>query len=113
MARARGYLRLGSARVASERWRCAGAVAIWGRVVEAQHGWRGVLAYPRRLVVPPSDGLLSTRRRARLAARIAADLEAYGVAVELGAPLAILSPLETGQAGEPDSVSLTSGIRVR
>lgn len=30
VARALGYLRLGSGRVTSERWRCAGAVAIWG-----------------------------------------------------------------------------------
>lgn len=32
--------------------RVLGEVALWGRVVECERGWRGELAYPVRLLVP-------------------------------------------------------------
>ena len=67
--------------------RVVGAVSLWGRVVEAEHGWRAAFGYPLRLVVP------SLRRQRVMAAAlwpyrasprdVAAGLEAYGVPVEL------------------------------
>ncbi len=56
-----------------------GQVALWGRVIEYEHGWRGALAYPGRLYllrVPPS-------RRGRDAQQLAGALTGYGVPVEV------------------------------
>jgi hypothetical protein len=70
--------------------RVVGSVSLWGRVVEAERGWRAAFAYPSRLVVPAG-------RLHRLAAvalwpyrpsprDVALALEAYGVPVELAEP---------------------------
>ncbi len=56
-----------------------GRVALWGRVIECERGWRGAFAYPTRLYV----------LRAAVAARdedadaLAARLGVYGVPVEV------------------------------
>ncbi len=56
-----------------------GQVALWGRVIEYEHGWRGALAYPGRLY------LLRARpsRRGRDAHELARALAGYGVPVEV------------------------------
>ena len=56
-----------------------GQVALWGRVIEYEHGWRGALAYPRRLY------LLRPRpsRRGRDAHELALALAGYAVPVEV------------------------------
>jgi len=70
--------------------RVLGTVSLWGRVVEAERGWRAAFAYPCRLVVPAG-------RRQRLVATalwpyrpspqdVAVELEAYGVPVEVVEP---------------------------
>lgn len=65
--------------------RVIGEVALWGRVIEAEHGWRAGRGYPERLYLPEPR-----RRRVargggglRLAA-VARALEAYGVPVDVG-----------------------------
>jgi len=89
-ARALAYLRRDPGRDPTDRLRVVGSVMVWGRVVEADRGWRGQLAYPRRLVLPPPGGRLGGRRRRRLADRVAGDLAAYGVEVVVGDPVALL-----------------------
>jgi hypothetical protein len=54
--------------------RVIGRVALWGKVVECDQGWRASHAYPERLLVPARDDS---------AERIADALAAYGVPVEL------------------------------
>lgn len=67
--------------------RVIGTVALWGRVVEADAGWRGGFAYPTALFVP-------TGRWRRIASAalwpyrpspgdVARHLEAYGVSVDV------------------------------
>jgi hypothetical protein len=51
-----------------------GRVTLWGAVIDERSAWRAQYAYPDRLLVPT---LL------RSADRIAADLEAYGVPVDV------------------------------
>jgi len=67
--------------------RVMGTVALWGRVVVADAGWRGGVAYPTALLVPTgrwrrlvSAALWPYRRSP---GDIARELEAYGVPVEL------------------------------
>jgi hypothetical protein len=55
-----------------------GTVALWGDVLEYTEGWRASFAYPRRLYV-----LCSGSNRERHAARVAAQLEGYGVPVDV------------------------------
>jgi hypothetical protein len=55
-----------------------GRVSLWGRVIEAELGWRAAYAYPERVFVPGRGWL--GRRRAR---RIASKLGHYGVPVEV------------------------------
>jgi hypothetical protein len=55
-----------------------GEVALWGTVVEGDLGWRAEFAYPQRLYVP-----LRQRGRPLEEFKLASDLAAYGVAVEL------------------------------
>lgn len=67
--------------------RVVGRVDLWGRVVEADRGWRGELAYPETLFVPAvrsrilRPGRLPAPRRS--VERIAASLAAYGAPVEV------------------------------
>jgi hypothetical protein len=49
-----------------------GEVALWGRVIECEHGWRGALAYPRRLFL----------LRGRDPHALCRALAGYGVPVE-------------------------------
>jgi hypothetical protein len=67
--------------------RVIGTVSLWGRIVEADRGWRAEYAYPASILVP-------SRGRDRLVAAvlwpyrpspsaIADELQAYGVPVDL------------------------------
>jgi hypothetical protein len=87
--------------------RVMGMVALWGRVVEAESGWRAQFAYPAALYVPSG-----TRQRLLAAALwpyrpsprcIARELEQYGVPVELFS--------ETHPLGSSDPVALPSLAR--
>jgi hypothetical protein len=56
-----------------------GQVALWGRVIEYEHGWRGALAYPKRLYLPRAR----PSRRGRNAHELALALAGYAVPVEV------------------------------
>ena len=71
----------------------AGQVALWGRVVEHENGWRGEFAYPRALFcvtdMPGQEAPASDRQKARCLS----ELEEFAVPVatvalyaDLGAP---------------------------
>ena len=60
--------------------RVLGRVALWGSVVECEHGWRGLYAYPERLFVPASDRAGEPVAGVEETARA---LSAYRVPVEL------------------------------
>ena len=62
------YLTVGEGR------RVFGRVALWGALIEGEHGWRGEFAYPLALYVPA---------RVPNAAAVALGLTDYGVPVEL------------------------------
>ena len=62
------YLAVGDGR------RVFGRVALWGSLIEGEHGWRGEFAYPLALYVPA---------RVPNAAAVALGLTNYGVPVEL------------------------------
>lgn len=66
-------------------YRVLGSMAMWGRVVEAELGWRSERAYPHELYVPRWDrgARLGWRRRRLRADEVAGGLEAYGVPVEV------------------------------
>lgn len=57
--------------------RVLGRVALWGRVVEAERGWRGAFAYPVELLVPTRHA----NGRPVDAAVLGRALAPYGVAV--------------------------------
>jgi hypothetical protein len=59
--------------------RVVGEVALWGLVVEADHGWRAATAYPAAIWVPRR----STGGHAVAAEELADALAAYGVPVGL------------------------------
>jgi hypothetical protein len=65
------------------RRQCAvfGRVSLWGRVVEAEYGWRGELAYPERLYLleerPDQAGAPVVRMR-----RLVDSLRCYGLPLE-------------------------------
>lgn len=73
------YLELGRARWRVV-WRVIGLVALWGRVLECERGWRAERAYPARIYVPlcEEDG-----RGLERAEDLAHSLAAYGVPVEI------------------------------
>jgi hypothetical protein len=66
------------------RWpilhRVIGRVSLWGSVVECEGGWRASHAYPERLWVP---ALHDEHEIAGDARKIACELTAYGVPIEL------------------------------
>jgi hypothetical protein len=76
--------------------RVLGAVSLWGRVVEAERGWRAGVGYPARLLVPDSRRrrfVATTLWPYRPAVRtIATELEAYGVPVEVVDEPALAAP---------------------
>ena len=55
-----------------ERVRVIGEVALWGKIIEGERGWRAARAYPVRLYVPYPHGELATALH-----------DAYGCHVEL------------------------------
>jgi hypothetical protein len=61
--------------------RVIGTVSLWGRVVECTRGWRGSVAYPRKIYVPPTRAPFWLR--AEKAEGVAFDLTDYDVPVEL------------------------------
>jgi hypothetical protein len=56
-------------------------VSLWGRVVECTRGWRGSVAYPNKIYVPPTRAPFWLR--AEKAEGVALDLTDYDVPVEL------------------------------
>lgn len=54
-----------------------GTVALWGKVIVTEHGWRGECAYPQQLFVPELD------RRRHVARRLAESLDGYLVPVHI------------------------------
>lgn len=54
-----------------------GEVRLWGRVVEAERGWRAARAYPARLLLPALD-----RQPDGHGARLLQGLRLYGVSLE-------------------------------
>lgn len=68
--------------------RVFGQVALWGRVVECEDGWRAALAYPTRLCIPTGGAARGLAPGRIVPARlpletIAAGLADYGVPVEI------------------------------
>jgi hypothetical protein len=55
-----------------------GRVALWGRVIECERGWRGTFAYPTHLYL-----LQGSRRKGPAARALAGRLAIYGVPVEV------------------------------
>ena len=66
-------------------YRVLGRVALWGRVVEAEFGWRSGFGYPSALYVPTrSQGARFGWRRRRLGPdEVASALDTYDVPVEV------------------------------
>jgi hypothetical protein len=60
--------------------RVFGRVALWGRVVECDAGWRGELAYPQRLYLPERTRGGAPVKRLEALALSLAD---YGVPIEI------------------------------
>ena len=85
----KGFYSPTQVRGASVVHRVVGKVALWGKVIEAEHGWRAELAYPREIWIPPSLHVASgleigtTRPPALPAEEIALLLSRYGVPVLL------------------------------
>jgi hypothetical protein len=57
-----------------------GRVALWGRVIECERGWRSEFAYPTRLYLLRAA---LSRRRGRDAQALAGRLAVYGVPVDV------------------------------
>lgn len=83
--------------------RVIGTVSLWGRVVECTRGWRGSLAYPKKIYVP------STRAPFWLKAegldQIALALADYNVPVELldadaGSPKEFVAAIDARAAAD-------------
>lgn len=69
----------------SASYRVLGRVALWGRVVQAQAGWRAEFGYPDRLYVAARNRYARQgwRRRRLRPADVARELAAYRVPVEV------------------------------
>ena len=61
--------------------RAVGRVSLWGRIVEAEAGWRAACGYPASIIVPARAS--RGARRGPGPEAIAVGLAAYGVPVEL------------------------------
>jgi hypothetical protein len=81
VAHALAYSR-GVGRRADTVHRVVGRVSLWGRVVEAEAGWRASCAYPAALFVPSPQSRRSVRPGVP-AEEVAWRLRDYGVPVEL------------------------------
>jgi hypothetical protein len=57
-----------------------GRVALWGRVIECERGWRATFAYPTQLYVLRAP---ASRRQPADARALARDLAVYGVPVQV------------------------------
>jgi hypothetical protein len=57
-----------------------GRVALWGRVIECERGWRGTFAYPTHLYLPRAT---LSRRQGPDARALAGQLAVYGVPVDV------------------------------
>jgi hypothetical protein len=64
-------------------FRVMGTVALWGTVIEGEHGYRASHAYPARLYIPVNR--IQGSRRVRPAAVAYGLMRAYGVEVEQAA----------------------------
>src|SRR5262249_15273706 len=73
--------------------RVLGRVALWGSVLECEHGWRGSYAYPERLFVPATD---PDGEAVPGVQEIALALTDYGVPVEL-----VQNATEAAEAARP------------
>jgi hypothetical protein len=62
------------------RWPLIGRVALWGRVIECERGWRGTFAYPTQLYLLRAA---LSRRRGPDARALAGQLAVYGVPVDV------------------------------
>lgn len=60
------------------RYALIGRVALWGRVIECERGWRGTFAYPTHLYLR-----YASRRKGADARALAGRLAIYGVPVEV------------------------------
>ena len=56
-----------------------GTVSLWGKIVEAERGWRGGCAYPKEIYVPTRE----PRGRLVDAEEIAVRLADYGVPMHI------------------------------
>jgi hypothetical protein len=61
--------------------RVIGTVSLWGRVTECTRGWRGAVAYPKKIYIPPTRAPFWLK--AEGVDRVALDLTDYDVPVEL------------------------------
>lgn len=60
----------------------AGSIRIWGKVVEAEHGWRAQFAYPERLfIVIPDNRTMDNVFKPRMEMFRQGLLDGYGVPV--------------------------------
>jgi hypothetical protein len=85
------YLRVGVENELGSSMRVIGRVALWGRIVESDQGWRASFGYPEHLFVF-ADGSRSRRlrclaHRGPSAANLSEALEEYGVPVDVAARL--------------------------
>jgi len=79
-----------------DKARLIGQVALWGRVIEYEHGWRAALAYPKRLYLLRARG----SRRGQDAHELAVALAGYAVPVEVVEARTMEALLSAVVAGE-------------
>jgi hypothetical protein len=89
--------------------RVIGRVALWGKVVECDGGWRAERGYPTHIYVPlatSAGGRVSRTRARRRAERVAHALQDYGVPVDVVAcepdELAVLAEEDERRSSNED-----------
>lgn len=84
LAGARAFLTFPTTRPTG--YRIVGRVALWGRVVEAEYGWRAAYGYPHELYIEPERRLSREgwRRRRLCPADVAEALADYDVPIHVG-----------------------------